>query len=413
MTGTRTSAPEGATGGPTRAAGAANVTVRESSASSRRRSGLAWAIIAAVLVGGGILGAVFSSAGGWTERVPLDPAGAGPRGTLALVSVLREQGVEVVVARDRPAALGALGPETTLVMPDAPMLSDEALTELVDAAGDAVLLDPRSRTARLFFAGSSPAGMGLGDVVDPGCSLPDAERAGPVAPRALYTAGDADAACYPVDGGFGLLVDERSATSRVALVDATELVTNESLTDDGNAALALGLMGRHPVVVWYMPAFGDSDLAPGDRSLGELTPPWVTPTIVLLLCAAVAAAFWRGRRFGPLVVEDLPVTVRASETMEGRARLYAGARDALHATDALRIGALGRLGALLGLGPAASSGDVADAAADRIGAPRAAVRDILIDSLPSTDRELVAVSDRIRDLEAAVHAAVRTERNAP
>ena len=122
---------------------------------------------------------------------------------------------------------------------------------------------------------------------------------------------------------------------------------------------------------------------------------------------------WRGRRFGPLVAENLPVTVRASETMEGRARLYARSRDAVHAADALRIGAIGRLARDLGLGPAASAGDVADAAADRIGAPRAAVRGILIDSLPRTDAELVAVSDRLRDLEAAVHAAVRTERNAP
>ena len=133
--------------------------------------------------------------------------------------------------------------------------------------------------------------------------------------------------------------------------------------------------------------------------------------IVLLLVAGVAAAIWRGRRFGPLVAERLPVTVRAAETTEGRARLYAHARDALHAADQLRIGTLGRLGRLLGLGPSRVRGEIADAAAARTGLDRGAVRGILIDELPHTDAELVALDQRLRALEEAVHAAVRPERN--
>ena len=69
---------------------------------------------------------------------------------------------------------------------------------------------------------------------------------GAVVPGLLFTAGTADAACYPADGGFGLLVSDRSPTSRVALIDGGELFTNEHLAENGNAALAIGLMGRHP-----------------------------------------------------------------------------------------------------------------------------------------------------------------------
>ena len=65
--------------------------------------------------------------------------------------------------------------------------------------------------------------------------------------------------------------------------------------------------------------------------------------MILLLLVFLAAAFWRGRRLGPLVVENLPVVVRASETMEGRARLYQKSSARLHALDALRIGAIQRL----------------------------------------------------------------------
>jgi hypothetical protein len=372
-----------------------------------------WAGIVVVLIAAGLIGAGLSSAGRWAQKDAFDPDSAGPQGTRALVAVLRDHGVDVVVARDRDTADAALTPDATLVSPDPAMLSDEALTQLVDSAGDSVLIDPRSRTARLFFGNAQLSGVAPGNAVDPECAQPDAQRAGAVAPGTTFTRGTADWACYPSEGGFGLLVDDRSAVSRVALVDGGGLFTNEHLAEEGNAALAIGLMGRHPVVVWYVPALSDSDLADSTPTLGELTPPWVTPAIVLLLVAAVAAAVWRGRRFGPLVAENLPVTVRASETMEGRARLYARSRDAVHAADALRIGAIGRLARDLGLGPAASAGDVADAAADRIGAPRAGVRGILLESLPRTDAELVAVSDRLRDLEAAVRAAASTERNAP
>jgi hypothetical protein len=137
----------------------------------------------------------------------------------------------------------------------------------------------------------------------------------------------------------------------------------------------------------------------------------VSPVIVLLLVAGLAAGIWRGRRFGPLVTERLPVTVRASETTEGRARLYAHSRDAVHAADQLRIGALQRLARLLGLGAGASAQEIADAAAARTGIDRGAARRTLIDDVPSTDGELVDLSMRLRAIEDAVHSRVRPERN--
>jgi hypothetical protein len=66
---------------------------------------------------------------------------------------------------------------------------------------------------------------------------------------------------------------------------------------------------------------------------------------------------------------------------------------------------------MLALGPSASAEEVADAAAARTGIDRGAVRGILIDELPHTDAELVALDQRLRALEEAVHTAVRPERN--
>jgi hypothetical protein len=378
---------------------------------SRRRRITTWIAIAAVLVGVGIAGSLLSGIGEWTERDVLDPESAGPNGTRALVEILRERGVEVVIVRDRAAATAALAEApATLALADPAALTDDGLTAVTDAAADVVLLDPRARTLRVLLPGSTTYGVGPGSAVEPECDLAEAQRTGAITPGALYQPGSQTVACYPTGGGYGLLASEAEG-SRVVAVDGRALLSNEHLAEAGNAALAVNVLGRHPRLVWYMPGIGDTDLPAGDPTLGELTPPWVSPVIVLLLVSGVAAAIWRGRRFGPLVTERLPVTVRAAETTEGRGRLYAQARDALHAADQLRIGTLGRLGRMLGLGPSASADEIADAAAARTGADRGAVRGILIDEIPHTDAELVALDQRLRALEEAVHTAVRPERN--
>ena len=384
-------------------------TTASGSAPRRGRRIAVWVAIAlALLVIGGI-GAAMSAANQWAQRDALDPDSTGPAGTRAIAEILRDHGVEVRVVRDRVAAADALGAgPATLVLPDAPALSDDAVAALADAAADVVLVEPRARTLDLLLPGSAPAGVAPDSAIEPGCDLDDARRAGAVAPGGLYS-GDGEG-CYPAADAFGLLV--RSVDGgRVAAVDARPLFTNEHLAENGNAALAVNLMGRHPLVVWYVPSLGDTDLADTNPSLGDLTPPWVSAVIVLLLVAGVAAGIWRGRRFGPLVAERLPVTVRASETTEGRARLYARAGDPLHAADRLRIGALHRIAALLGLGAGAEAGEIADAAAGRTGLDRRAVRGILIDDIPRDDADLVALSARLRDLEDAVRTAVRPERS--
>lgn len=380
----------------------------------RRRRALGWIAIAVVLVIVAIAGTMLSGARQWSQREVLDPESAGPDGTRALAHVLREHGVEVTVARDRDATLAALSQgDATLVLADSALLTDQHLSEVTDAATDVVLIDPRARSLRVLLPSSQPAGVAPDTAVEPDCDIATASRAGAITPGAVFSPGPDATGCYAAGDGFGLLVTtDRSTGVRIAAVDGRALFTNEHLADGGNAALGIGLLGGHRSVVWYVP--GPEDAAgEAPPSLGDLTPPWVSPAIVLLLCAALAAAVWRGRRFGPLVLERLPVTVRARETTEGRARLYARARDTVHAADQLRVGTATRLARMLGLGPTATAIEIADASAARVGASPALVRGILLDDLPATDAELVALSDRLRDLEAAVLRAVRPERKLP
>ena len=174
--------------------------------------------------------------------------------------------------------------------------------------------------------------------------------------------------------------------------------SNEHLADRGNAALTLQLLGGHHTLDWYLPV--PPPAAPGQqRPLLSLVPPgWIWGTVMLLI-AGIVTALWRARRLGPLVVEPLPVVVRADETVRGRARLYrrAGARDraaAVLRADARRDLA-GRLGVPAEVGVPADVGALADAD----------VADLLAGRAPADDHALVALAAAVDLLVREVHAS--------
>lgn len=367
----------------------------------RRRLG--WAIVVVLLVGAGLAAASLSGLGQWSQRNGLDPDSAGPHGARALAHTLADHGVPVTVARSWSDATAAAG--RTLAVGDTAALSDDQVATLAGTGRDVVFMSPSSRDVRVLFSAAS-AGYGPGAPLEPGCGLGAAERAGAVAAGTLFDAGTATWRCYPEAGGFGLLARDRDAGMVVA-VDGTALFSNETIAKDGNAALALALLGRTGGVTWYMPAI--SDAAGKPATLGSLTPGWVTPAILLLVAAAGVAAVWRGRRFGPLVAERLPVTVRGGETTRGRARLYADARDTAHAGGLLRDAARHRLTRALGLPGDTAPEAIADAAAARIRSRGAAAsggladpRETLGGAPPRSDAELVRLAEALARLESAL-----------
>ncbi|MFE2771641.1 DUF4350 domain-containing protein [Microbacterium resistens] len=372
---------------------------------------LAWILIVLVLLGVAVV-ALQVAAQRPGLRTGFDPEGNGPGGTRALAEILRAQGVEVDVVRSRIEAARTMDGRSTLVLADPYALSDDAVRTLIGEADDVVMLTGSARMLRILGLGDYAAGSASGPLTA-SCDLPEFARVGEIEPGQLFRPADGVTACFADDSGAAVLVADEGDRRR-AIVDGSRLLTNERLAENGNAALGLALLGQHERVVWYVPSFGDTDLEPGDAeaTLAELTPGWVTPAILTLLLAAIVAGVWRGRRFGPLVAETLPVTVRASETMHGRARLTAHAADAGHAAQALRAGTIGRLAARLAM-PAADPAAVADAAADRVQASRDSVRPLLTGPVPSTDPDLILFARRLAALETAVDDVVRIERSTP
>lgn len=423
------SAPAGATASGTALAGAPVETPRVRTTLRRR---LFW-IVAAVLALLGALFTLFSSAAGVGDAERYSIENAGPDGSRAVAEVLRQQGVDVIAAdslAEARAAVNDAGGQVGILFSDAyGYLDGGRLAELRAMAGlgaDLVTVDPGSTELDALTDGVANAGAAADSTsVSAGCTLPAAERAGSISqPTWAYrliaaeagagtdagtdTDTDSDsgtALCFPsVDDAYSLIrqpVDQGTVT----VLGAGDALTNDSVALQGNAALVLGLLGAHDTLVWYRP--GVDDLEGAAPTIGELTPGWVTPVILLLILVTVAAGIWRGRRFGPVVVENLPVTVRASETMEGRARLYARQSAHARALDALRLGTISRLTVMLNLPRYAPVVEVSRSVANSTGRHVDEVHDVLVGAIPRSERELMDYSDRLLVLEEQVAAATR------
>ncbi|MFD9425934.1 MULTISPECIES: DUF4350 domain-containing protein [unclassified Streptomyces] len=306
----------------------------------------------------------------------LDPRSADPSGSRATAELLKDRGISVTVATTLDEATTAAGPDTTLLVVRPNLLTPSQQRRLHAAAsasaGRTVLIAPGRPTMTELAPGVHAASSREVTGRAPACALPAARSAGSVDMGGIrYTADGLDAiACYPSGGLPSLLVLKEPRDGDTVLLGSPDFLHNERLAQQGNASLALQLLGSRPHLVWYLPSLADpsateddgqadsgngngNDAGDGDTgsesSFLDLIPSgWSWGTLQLTL-AAVLAALWRARRLGPLVTERLPVAIRASESAEGRARLYrkANARD--RAAASLRYTARGRIAPFIGV----------------------------------------------------------------
>ena len=397
------SVPTTTTSSPAENAASATPTLRE--AGHRARF---WLIagVGALLVA--VVGTVLAGGGG-AGGAPLGADSAAPAGALALIEVLRDQGVIVQSAEtlaETERLAGAVADPTVFFFDENGYLTADQLRAMSALAPRTIVASPDFLTLQTLTPSVGFGGVSQAEVSRAACPVTAAVKAdtlSPGGPTLTIPAGAASlTGCFASgENAFALIEQVADDQTLTLLADGT-LFNNERIVEAGNAALALNLLGAGEELIWYLPTIADVP-GTGSPSLGELTPGWVTPTLLLLVLVFLASSVWRGRRFGPLVAENLPVTVRASETMEGRARLYARSNARLRAVDALRIGAVQRLAGQVGLSRLASLDDVIGMVATVTERSPKDVRAVLVDAVPASDSELVALSDRIQELERATH----------
>ncbi|MFD5078510.1 DUF4350 domain-containing protein [Streptomyces sp. NPDC058371] len=343
----------------------------------------------------------------------LDPRSADPYGSRAVAELLDDRGVSTRVVTTAEDARAAAGPDTTLLIAAPELLTprQQSLlhTATENSAGRTILIAPESASVGTLAPGvTADLATGFDSTLSPDCELPAARRAGTADTGGIrYSTADPGAdACYPSDGLPTLLrVPAASGDGDTVLLGAPDILFNDRLDEQGNASLALQLLGSRPHLVWYLPSLSDTSATDtGDRSLFDLLPSgWLWGTLQLFIAAALAA-LWRARRLGPLVLERLPVAIRASETVEGRARLYrkADARD--RAANALRSTTRTRLAPLVGVAPAQAHAPEAllPALSAHLQGDGQTLRSLLFGPPPSDDAALIALADQLDALEREV-----------
>ncbi|MGO2111956.1 MAG: DUF4350 domain-containing protein [Pseudoclavibacter sp.] len=387
----------------------------------RLKSGRLWVLIGliALLVTAATI--VIQGLGSGDDAGLLDPASPRPEGGKAIVEVMGAHGVDVRLASSLDEIAGLEpGANTTIVLQERGISLDDAQLQRLRDLGVAkiVLVTPGPRVLEGLGSQILPGGVVEGDdsaaiAAGGACDDPIATNAPEITSLggSAYTAPDAPglSTCYDV-GDRGLVAIDTTGDTEIVAIGAAWNLTNEWVAYEGNAAMGIGLMADTEQLIWYTP--GSGDIAAGDvPALDSLVPAWLTPAIILAFITGIGVMVWRGRRYGPLVAERLPVVVPASETMEGRARLYGRTGSRLRALDNLRIGTIGRLAKALALPQTTPAFEVAVAVAQTVRWPREQVLSILVEASPGSDGELVELSDHLLRLERACLAelAVPTE----
>lgn len=366
-----------------------------------------WVGMALVLVVITLLSIV--AAGSPANQDDLSATNPGQNGAEALIQVLKQDNVTVETPRSLAAATrdaqGRRSSTTVVLYDENNYLSRAQLQAMASLASNVVLIEPSARAVRAIAPGITLQ-AGASSPVRAHCSFGPAKRAASVTgfDSSFGTVGVASASgCFPRGLSYSL-VRVTQGKFAVTLVGGADPFTNSTIARTGNAAFALGLFGATDNLIWFRPSLADLPAHTPDGNVP--LPPWVYLAIVLAGIVVLAACLWRGRRFGPLVVEQMPVFVRSNETVEGRARLYQKSSARSHALDALRIGTISRLSTLCGLPTRASVDEVIAAVARVLDRDPAPIRELLLDEHPTSDRALIALSDRLLDLEHDVERAV-------
>lgn len=305
----------------------------------------------------------------------MDPRSTSADGGHALVALLRDRGVDVIEADTIDIVEREARSDTLLLVADTYFLSgDELFARLTDLPGDRLLIEPSSPTRQLLSPEISRAESSPYGGIDPNCDLREATRAGTV----QFGAADAYEATgtVPVTRCYGglrrgtpttmVLHHHRRRQRRIhdelgAARGGQRRARHESRRQPPPADLVRTAAQRRR---WLRRRFGGS--GGPHPSAGGLD--------------GTAARAGRG---AARAVEGTPYRpagcraaarsgARASETVEGRGRLYRSRRARDRAAEALRTSTLQRMLPRLGLGPTAQPPEVVQAVAQRCGLdPRA------------------------------------------
>lgn len=339
-----------------------------------------------------------------TSEVPLAINNPAPEGAQALAELLRAEGVTVREVSSVDQAVAASAQGATVALINAGALTYSERSAIRRAGGDVVVIgalyqDLDGLSSLTSSGTSAPAGTDLA----PACNDRDALAAESLdGSRGSVKIDQAHEAvgCFPVaTDRYAYVTVPMNSGGQLRVIADRSIVSNANLASAGNAALSIRALGHNEELVWFDAA--------QERGLSiwqtVSTPRWLPVLLAQAAVTTMVLALVRGRRFGRIVPEKLPVLVRATETTEGRGRLYRKAADRERAAQALRAATAMRMGRYLGLHSGADPHQLVEAIARASGQDQEMIYQLLYGPTPTDDRSLADLAVLLDQLESEVH----------
>ena len=331
-------------------------------------------------------------------------------GTHAYAKLLEDHGAKLKKTDNFDTAVEAAAkPDTTVVVinpDDISVDSRQKMTAAAQKGGHVILSAPYDMGGwgnTIHPTEEFAAPDDFAESREPACDYPTARKAGPVsAPFNHYysTQKDSVKCYYRPDMGKQAsgLVQAPVGKGTMTVMGNSSWIANDQIALHGNASLVMGLVADADSVVLFWPNpndFIDSDI----QETQDFVPQWVYFAVLWIGVLTLVALLWRGRRFGPLAAEHLPVTVPAKETVTGHAGLLqrAGARP--EALRPIQQAATITLARKLSVPTSAPAEDVCRAVAAKLGESPQRIEHLLLHAEPKSDAELVSLAQAISELE--------------
>lgn len=387
-----------------------------------------WKPLAAVLAILTVFAAYITIKGTDGDNRNLAPTSTEQSGAAGFVHLLKSRNYNVKIVRHdrtmRSAIRNATPDTTVIVSPDIGIYRNFAQDLDQTRASRIILLEPSQQI--LDKVGIQAQALTVQEALaasnSPNCS---AEMLSPVNEldskfrSKTYESDEADHVCFPaipiidnVNRG-GLLTFTQQQKQTILLGNAYAL-TNRHLASKDSAALGLALVGNNKNVIWADPRAADLKGQQGTSGEGGRRggiPPqlsWLNLLAWWSVFLAIVAAFWRGRRLGRIVVEYLPVMVRASETAKGLGRSYSVSASHERSLELLQSAAALRIAKKLGVPSYTPRSELISVVASALGRSSEDIESVLTRKA-HTAQDLISGTANLDSLERQVRRLVEPE----
>ncbi|AOZ72462.1 hypothetical protein BK816_03435 [Boudabousia tangfeifanii] len=354
-----------------------------------------------------VLFTIFMRSNNRTEESDFSGWNYHKNGTAALINAANSHGLQVKRADSLNLAYAlAKKPNSLLVVVRPEWLPAASLDTLKNSEIDLMYLpvsgwSKRIENRAVYFPSYHDKFRPVPKSIAPRCSQSIAKAGNIQTPDYYFLTKESELGCYPNDHNPNTAAwlstkSLHGKANRFYFSGLTSLL-NSNILDGGQASLIYQTWGQYEQVIWYLGNPNDL-LTEGETIESKLLPGiyW------LLFLAFLVTVFVLGRRFTPLMSENLPTIVPATETIRGRARLYRKNKVYEHSAQIFRAWYLQQITKQIGLPRSADKITVAKAVSDLTGQSQIELTKLLYEREVNNDQELNKLQKDLANLKKEI-----------